>query len=143
LRIANCEFEIATPGQLNRYALTLMATHRLSISDPIFFQGPDGPNKVLVDTVGVIKGSPASQVRFESLLFAVVHPFVVDGDNVRQLVVTPRNAYDELVDIINYAPAVPVNVARVKPGIALSAGDVYDGSEFVGWAIGSLCEQRA
>jgi len=118
-----------------------MATHRLSISDPMFFEGPDGRNKVLVETVGVIKSSPAWQVPLESYLLSVIHPFVVDGEDVRQLVVTPRSAGNTLADVINGAPGA--NIARVKPSFALKAGDVYDGSEFVGWAIGSLHPQRA
>jgi hypothetical protein len=132
---------VARPRQLNRYALTLMARHRLSISDPMFFEGPDGPNKVLVDGVGIIKGSPQRQVALESYLLSVVHPFVVDGDDVRQLIVTPRHVGDTLDDVINREP--PVNVARVKPGYALNAGDTYDGSEFIGWAIGVIHPQRA
>ena len=79
----------------------------------MFFQGPDGPNKVLVEAVGVINGSPAWQVPLESYLLSVIHPFVVDGEDVRQLVVTPRFAGDTLTDLINGAPGV--NIARVRP----------------------------
>ena len=75
--------EFAPPRQLRRYALTLMTTHRLSIADRMFFEGTDGEDGILVGVVGVIKGSPAWQVPLESYLFLVVHPFVVDGDNVR------------------------------------------------------------
>ena len=118
-----------------------MATHRLSISYPMFFEGPDGPNRVLVDAVGIIKDSPASQAAPEAYLLSVVHPFVVDGEDVRQLIVTPRFAGDTLTDVTNGASGV--NIARVKPGVTLNKDEVYDGSESVGWAIGSLHPQRA
>lgn len=88
-----------------------------------------------------LKGSPAWQVPLESYLLSVIHPFVVDGEEVRQLVVTPRYVGDSLADVIKGAPGV--NIARVKPNIVLNEGDVYDGSEFVGWAIGSLRRERA
>ena len=132
---------IAAPGQLKRYALTIMATHRLSIADPMFFEGPDGANTVFANGVGVIKGSPAYQVPLESYLLSVVHPFVVDGDDVHQLIVTPRFVGDELHHIIHGASGV--NIARVKPGIALNAGDTYDGSEAIGWGVGMIHPARA
>lgn len=107
----------------------------------MFFEGPDGANTVFVDGLGIIKGSPAWQVSLESYLLWVVHPFVVDGNDVRQLVVTPRHVGGTLDDVINREP--PVNIARVKPGFALNAGDTYDGSEFIAWAIGVIHPQRA
>ncbi len=107
----------------------------------MFFEGPDAEAGILVEGIGVIKGSPAWQVPLESYLLSVLHPFVVDGENVRQLVVTPRFVGGTLDDVINREP--PVNIARVKPGFTLNAGDTYDGSEFVGWAIGVIYPQRA
>ena len=91
----------------------------------MFFQGPDGPNKILADGVGVIKGSPQGHVALESYLLSVLHPFVVDGEEVRQLIVTPRHV-SETPDNVMHRDSW-VNVARVKPGITLHAGDVYDG----------------
>ncbi len=118
-----------------------MATHRLSIADPMFFEGPDGGGGILVEGIGVINGSPAWQVPLESYLLSVEHPFVIDGEEVRQLVVTPRHVGGTLDDVINREP--PVNIARGKLGFVLNAGDTYDGSEFVSWAIGVIHLQRA
>jgi hypothetical protein len=74
-------------------------------------------------------------------LLSVEHPFVIDGEEVRQLIVTPRHVGGTLDDVINREP--PVNIARVKPSFVLSAGDTYDGSEYVGWAVGVIHPQRA
>jgi len=118
-----------------------MTRHRLSISDPMFFEGPDGPNKVLADGVGLVKGSPQWQVALESYLLSVLHPFVVEGEEVRQLIVTPRHVGETLDNVMHRDSWV--NVARVKPSFTLQAGDVCDGSEFVGWAIAGIHRERA
>jgi hypothetical protein len=65
----------------------------------------------------------------------------VDGDEVRQLIVTPRHAGEPLDNVIHRESWV--NVARVKPGLTLNAGDTYDGSEFTGWAIAGIHPERA
>ena len=111
-----------------------MKTYELSISDPMFWEGPDGPNRVLAKGLGIVHGSPAFQLRRESFLLEVLHPFTVDGEEVRYLIVNERLSGDTLEDVVRGECAV--NTARVKPGINLKAGDEFGGFDFEGWAIG-------
>ncbi len=118
-----------------------MKLHELTISDPMFFEGPDGPNKVFARGLGVVYGSPAYQVARELYLIEAEHPFVDDGEEVRYLLVGPRHAGATLNDVMG--GGCSVGIARLKPGVALKPGAQYDGSEYEYWAIGSIKVRRA
>ena len=113
-----------------------MKLHELRIADPMFWEGPDGPNRVLAEGLGLIYGSPSFQLRKESYLLKVLHPFTVDGEEVHYLIVNERLSGDTLEDVMN--GECPVNTARIKPGITLKAGDEFGGFDFEGWAIGYI-----
>lgn len=113
-----------------------MTIHELRIADPMFFQGPDGANRVLAKGLGVVYGSPSFQVRKESYLLEVLHPFRVDGKEVRYLLVNERLSGSTLEDVMK--DECSVNISRLKPGVTLKAGDEYGGFDFEEWAIGSI-----
>ena len=110
-----------------------MKIHEISISDPMFWEGPDG-GKVLAEGLGIVNGSPKYQIAKESYLLRVLHPFIEEGEEVRYLLANERLSGSTLADVMEGECAV--NVSRVKPGIELRAGDEYGGFEFEGWAIG-------
>ena len=110
--------------------------HELKIADPMFWEGPDGPNRVLVQGLGIVYGSPAYMIARQAYLLKVLHPFLVDGEEVQHLLVNQRLSGTTLEDVMN--GECPVNIARVKPGIILKAGDEYGGFDFEGWAIGYI-----
>jgi hypothetical protein len=118
-----------------------MKMYELTISDPMFFEGPDGPNRILANGLGVVYGSPALQVEKELYLLEVVNPFVIDGAEVRYLLAGPRHAGSTLNEVMG--GGCSIGIARLKPGVTLRAGEQYDGSEYEYWAIGSIKVRRA
>jgi hypothetical protein len=111
-----------------------MKMHEVSISDPMFWEGPDGPNKIFAEGLGLVYGSPHYQVSKGSYLLRVLHPFFVDGEEVEYLLVKPRLSCSTLKDVVETES--DVNIARVKPNVNLEAGGEYGGFDFEGWAIG-------
>lgn len=116
--------------------LLSMKIHEIGIADPMFWEGPDGANRVLAKGLGIVYGSPSFQLRKESYLVEVVHPFMVEGEEVHQLLVNERLTGSTLEDVMN--GECPVNTARLKPGITLKEGDEYGAFDFEGWAIGYI-----
>jgi hypothetical protein len=113
----------------------MIKIHEVMISEPMFWEGPDG-GRVLANGLGLVYGSPHFQVGKEAYLLEVIHPFTVDGEEVRQLLVSPRLSCSTLDDVMN--GQCGINISRVKPNIILKAGDEYGGFDFEGWAIGYI-----
>jgi hypothetical protein len=113
-----------------------MQIYQISIDDPIFFKAPDGSNKILAKGLGLVYGSPSFQIPKEAYLLEVNSPFIVDGEEVNYLLVTPRYVGDTLDKIMKSEGVV--NISRVKPGIILRAGDEYGGFDFEPWALGYI-----
>jgi hypothetical protein len=113
-----------------------MKMHHISISDPMFWDGPDGPNKILAEGLGLVYGSPHFQVPKSLYLLRVLHPFEVDGEMVDYLLVGQRFVGDEMESIMN--DYCIVGISRVKPEIELKAGDEFGGFDYEYWAIGSI-----
>jgi hypothetical protein len=116
-----------------------MKIHEVSICEPMFWEGPDG-GKVLAEGLGYIYGSPKFQIGKQSYLLRVLHPFIIDGEAVRYLMVNPRLSGSTLNDVMN--GGCSVNISRVKPNIELKAGDEFGGFDFEGWAIGWIKNAR-
>jgi hypothetical protein len=76
------------------------------------------------------------QVRKESYLLEVIHPFTVNGEEVYQLLVNERLTGSTLEDVMS--GECSVNTSRVKPSVMLREGDEYGGFDFEDWAIGSI-----
>ena len=113
-----------------------MKLHHISISDPMFWEGPDGPNKILAEGLGLVYGAPQFQVPESFYLLRVLHPFEVDGEEVNYLLVGTRYVGDKIESIMN--GYCIVGICRVKPEIELRAGDKFGGFDYEYWAIGSI-----
>lgn len=113
-----------------------MKMDEITVAEPMFWEGHDGPNRVLAEGLGVVYGSPSFQLRKESYLLEVLHPFIVDGEEVRYLLVNERLSGTTLEDVIN--GECIVNISRLKAGVILKEGDEYGGFDFEEWAIGSI-----
>jgi hypothetical protein len=113
-----------------------MKMHELTISEPMFFEFPDGSSKTLVKGLGRVYGTPTFQIAKESYLVEIDNSFFVDGEEVRQLIVNARLSDFTLDDVIS--GECWVGISRVKPSVILKAGDEYRGFDFEPWAIGSI-----
>jgi len=102
----------------------------------MYWDGPDGPNRVLAEGIGVVFGSPAFMIAKESYLLRVLHPFLVDGEEVHQLLVNERLSGTTLEDVMS--GECSINISRLKQGITLNGGDEYGGFDFEGWATGYI-----
>ena len=88
----------------------------------------------MVKGIGPVHGSRSFQIAKEAYLLEVLHPFVVDNEEVHYLLVTSRFSDSSLDEVMNGEGAVIV--ARIRPGMMLKAGDEYGGFDFEEWAIG-------
>ena len=113
-----------------------MKMHHIYISDPMFWEGPDGPNKILAEGLGLVYGSPHFQVPESFYLLRVLRPFEVDGEKVNYLLVGTRYVGDKMESVVN--GYCIVGISRVKPDIELKAGDEFGGFDYEYWAIGSI-----
>lgn len=110
--------------------------HEIVVGEPFDWQAPDGSNKILVEGLGPVYGSPRFQVSRELYLLRVVRPFEVDGEAVEQLLVGPRHVGDTTDTAMS--SYCTVGIGRVRPHVGLKAGGEFDGSESVYWALGSI-----
>ena len=118
-----------------------MKVHEISISDPMFFEGPDGPNRILAKGVGVVRGPDLPNWQKEDYLLEVLHPFDLDGEEVRYLLVSPRYVGDTIEDAMS--GYCIVGIGRVRPNVIVKAGDQYSAQDTEYWAIGSIKVARA
>jgi hypothetical protein len=113
-----------------------MKIHHISIGDPMFWEGPDGPNKILAEGIGLVFGSPHFQVPNSFYLLRVLHPFEVDGEQVNYLLVGTRYVGDEMETVMN--GYCVIGICRVTPGKEMKAGDVFTPFDYEYWAIGGI-----
>jgi hypothetical protein len=113
-----------------------MKMHEVTVNEPYGWQAPDGSKKILTEGLGLVHGSPRFQVPKAMYLLRVVRPFEVEGETVRQLLVSPRYSGDAVEAAMS--SDCTVGIGRVRPGVPFEAGDEFDGSESVYWAIGSI-----
>ena len=113
-----------------------MQRYEISIDDPPFFESPNGSNKILAAGLGFVIGSPRYQVARDAYLLETSTPLLIDGEQVNQILVTPRYVGEALDSIVKSEGIV--NISRVKPGMKLKEGDEYGGFDFEYWAIGSI-----
>jgi hypothetical protein len=110
--------------------------HEIKIIDPMYWEGPDGQNRLLAQGIGSVYGSPNYLLRKESYLLAIIHPFLINGEEVRQLVVSERLSGTSLEEVMT--GECPININRVRPEIKLKQGDEYSGLDIESWAIGYI-----
>jgi hypothetical protein len=117
-----------------------MQRFQLSVGEPWNFEGPDGPNRVVVDLVGFVGGPSLPNWQDRYLLLKVVAPFTHKGERVALLVASPRYEGDTLEGIV--ASGGTVGVSRVRPNAQLQPGSNLDpkGVEYI--IIGGLLPLR-
>jgi len=113
-----------------------MATYELSIGDPWDFSGPDGPNRILVEDLGIVQGPYLPNWQKEDVLFWVIHPFQIQDEEVKLLLASPRYKGSTTDDVLN--KNIAVGIGRVRPGCSLAPGDRYTTNDVVYWAIGGI-----
>ena len=113
-----------------------MRQFALSVSEPWDFKGPDGPNRVLVELVGVV-GGPKNQDRDSRfLLLRATSPFEIDGEQVKLVVASPRYSGDTLDSVSSVGGTV--GVARVLPHATVIPGGFIETTDVQCCIIGSL-----
>ena len=108
----------------------------LSVGEPWKFDGPDGPNRILVDGLGRVKGPDEKNWSGEYLLLAVRSPFMFKDTLVSRLVASPRYEGDTLDQIERSGGTV--GVARVLPDVKLVENGVFQSSDVEYIIIGAL-----
>ena len=95
-----------------------MQRFEISVGEPWDFEGPDGPNRIVVDFAGIVNGPSLPNWQTRYLLLKVVVPFTHADELVSFLVAAPRYDGDTLESII--AKGGTVGVSRVRPTVQLS-----------------------
>jgi hypothetical protein len=113
-----------------------MRLHEIAVSDPMFWEAPNGTNRILAQGLGVVYGSLKFQVPKRLYLLRVAHSLVIDGEVVNQLLVNPRYVGDTLEEVIS--SYCIVNISRVKSNIILKSEDEFSPFDYDYWAIGSI-----
>jgi hypothetical protein len=113
-----------------------MRLHEITVSDPMFWEAPNGTNRILAQGLGVVYGSSKFQAPERLYLLRVVHSLVIDGEVVNQLLVNPRFVGDTLEEVIS--SYCMVNIYRVKSNIILKSEDEFSPFDYDSWAIGSI-----
>lgn len=115
--------------------------YELSVGDPWDFEGPDGPNHILAEGIGIVPAPNLPNWQKEDFLLKVLHPFDVDGEKVEQLLVSPRHAGFTMEDIIG--KGCHVGIGRVHASRQLTPGGQYERADVKYWAIGSIKRTEA
>jgi hypothetical protein len=113
-----------------------MTTYELSIGDPWDFSGPDGPNRILGEELGIVHGPNLPNWKGQFLLLRVPHPFDIDGEEVKLLLASPRHSGSTIDDLRN--KYTPINIGRVHAYRSLAPGDQYTTMDIVFWATGGI-----
>jgi hypothetical protein len=113
-----------------------MQRYELSVGEPWDFEGPDGQNRVIVDSLGTVTGPDLENWQSNYLLLRVATPFQFKGERVEQLIAAPRYEGDSLQAIQSNGGTV--GVARVRPGSSLTPGEPFSQDDVHYVIIGSL-----
>jgi hypothetical protein len=82
--------------------------YELLVGEPWDFEGPDGKNKILVSSVGVIHVTDNKNYDEESYLLKVIHPFIMDKQRVEFLVFQPRHTGNTIQQIASIGGVVGI-----------------------------------
>lgn len=107
-----------------------MKIHEIRIADPMFWEGPDGTNRILAEGLGVVYGSPAFMISKESYLVQVLHPFLVAGVTLFPVTEWPAHVYvfrilDE--SLLKEATFQPDQVEMIAWGIIFRSPSEFSG----------------
>lgn len=113
-----------------------MKRFSLSVGEPWDFQGPDGPNLLFVELLGIVGGPKEDSWALRSLLLQASTPFEMDGEHVQLMVASPRYVGDTIESVASVGGTV--GVARVRPGVSLISGASYNTTDISYCIIGEL-----
>lgn len=113
-----------------------MSKHKILISEPFDFEGPDGPNKILVEGLGKVLGPQKDYWREEYFLVEVENPFEVENEQVNYLLVVPRYDGDTISKMTN--SECMIGILRIFPDIEIKVGERFSPDDINYWAIGSI-----
>ncbi len=91
-----------------------MTRYELLVGEPWNFEGPDGPNRLLVDSDGFM---PSQNGAEEYLLLKVVTPFRYNDQLVEFMIASPRHSGSIVYEIAKQGGHV--SVARIRPTVAI------------------------
>ena len=111
-------------------------TYEISVGEPWDFEGPDGPNKIIVTGKGLVSGPDQVNWAKEYFLLSVRNPFKMDGELVSSLIVSPRYEGDSLSKLIN--EGCTAGIARVHEKYHVEPGDKIEPNQVKYCIIGSV-----
>jgi hypothetical protein len=113
-----------------------MPRYMLSVGEPLDFEGPDGENRIIVESCGVVDGPELRNWQDRYVLLKVLTPFQCNSESVSFLLAAPRHAGLTLEGILKEGGVV--GVARVRQGAQLTAGSRMDPTQVEYILIGGL-----
>ena len=116
--------------------LNNMTRYEMLVGEPWNFEGPDGPNRVLVDFVRKMTISNSRDEEKSNILLKVVTPFQDHGEQVKYLIASPRHMGDTVNDVLQFGGIV--GVARVREGVSVSIDNLLTHENIVYFMVGSL-----
>ena len=91
-----------------------MIRFELLVAEPSNFEGPDGPNRLLVDFDGFIPGQNRAD---EYMLLKAVMPFQYNNEIVEFMIASPRHRGNTVYEIVEQGGHV--GVARLRPHVSI------------------------
>lgn len=113
-----------------------MARYEISVGEPWDFEGPDGPNRVLVEGISIVSGPNEPYWQPSYLLLRVQHPFTYRGESVHLLVACPR--YEGVTLESLERDGGTAGIARVRPNIEITAGVPFGTDDVEYFMIGTI-----
>ena len=110
-----------------------MSRYELLVGEPWDFEGPDGPNRLLVDFGGVI---PSEDRAGECILLKAVTPFIHNNERVEFMIASPRYSGNSIDEIVKQGGHV--GVARIRPNVSIVSGHPFMPSDVDYFLIGRL-----
>ena len=78
-----------------------MQRYEISVSEPWNSEGPDGPNRIVADGLGIVTAPDEPNWRGPYLLLQVVSPFEYHGEQVQCLTAAPRYKGDTIEMLVS------------------------------------------
>jgi hypothetical protein len=110
--------------------------YEISVGEPWDFEGPDGPNRVVVEGAGFVTGPEEPNWSPAYLLLRVVQPFTHQGEQVRLLVACPR--YEGVTLESLGRDGGTAGLARVRAGVAVVEGSRLGKNDIEYFMIGTI-----
>lgn len=113
-----------------------MPHYEISVGEPWDFEGPDGPNRVVVESVRVVSGPNEANWQPSYLLLRVERPFTYRGETVCFLVACPR--YEGMTLESLERDGGTAGIARVRPNVKITARVPFGRNDVEYFMIGTI-----